>query len=111
MKVVHIITSVKPGGAEIMLLRLLEQLRSTDYDPYVIGLSTAGDVSERIEKLGIPVDALGVRKGVPDPSSVLKVALRRDSSDRVGVLAGARADAAHGCVGSVLVCLPPVRYR
>src|SRR5262245_46163831 len=85
MKVVHIITSLKMGGAEMMLLRLLQQLNGTDYDPYVIGLSEAGDISDPILELGVPVDALGTRKGMPDPSVLWSIArtLRRVKPDAV----------------------------
>ena len=85
MKVVHIITSLKMGGAEVMLLRLLQQLRGGDYDPYVIGLSTPGDISDQLTELGIPVEALGTRKGVPDPATLWSIAstMRRVRPDAV----------------------------
>src|SRR5215207_8769604 len=85
MKVVHIITSLKMGGAEVMLLRLLQQLRGRDYDPYMIGLSTPGDISDRLAEMGIPADALGSRKGVPDPATLWTIAhtLRRVRPDVV----------------------------
>ena len=67
MKVVHIITSVKTGGAELMLLRLLKQLGKSGYDSHVVGLSSAGDISDQLTALGIPVDVLNSRRGVPDP--------------------------------------------
>jgi len=85
MKVVHVITALKAGGAEVMLLRLLQQLRGTGYDPYVVGLAGPGEVSDQISALGVPVTALGGRRGVPDPSAVVNVAriLRRVRPDVV----------------------------
>ncbi len=85
MKVVHIITSVKTGGAELMLLRLLKQLGKSGYDSHVVGLSSAGDISDQLTALGIPVDVLNSRRGVPDPSMVLDVTriLRRVRPDVV----------------------------
>src|SRR5687767_8683558 len=85
MKVVHVITSVKTGGAEIMLQRLLQQLRPTGYDPYVIGLSTPGGISDQLTEMGIPVETLNARRGVPDPTAILKTAmiLRRVKPDVV----------------------------
>lgn len=85
MKVVHVITSLKTGGAEVMLLRLLQQLAGSAYEPHVIGLSTPGDVSAALDNMGIPTYALGSRKGVPDPSVVLAVAkiMRRVRPDVV----------------------------
>jgi glycosyltransferase involved in cell wall biosynthesis len=85
MKVVHVVTTLKTGGAEVMLLRLLEQLRTSDYDPYVVGLTEPGEISDAIARLGIPVEALGSRRGVPDPGTVFRVArvLRRVQPDVV----------------------------
>jgi glycosyltransferase involved in cell wall biosynthesis len=85
MKVVHVITALKTGGAEVMLLRLLQQLQGTGYDPYVVGLAGPGEVSDQISALGVPVSALGGRRGVPDPSAVVNVAriLRRVRPDVV----------------------------
>jgi glycosyltransferase involved in cell wall biosynthesis len=85
MKVVHVVTGLRTGGAEIMLLRLLEQLRHTDLDPYVIGLTDQGEVSDQIQALGVPLEELGGRRGVPDPSAVWKIArtLRRVRPDVV----------------------------
>src|SRR5215207_6092444 len=85
MKVVHVITGLRTGGAEVMLLRLLKQLQGSDYDPYVIGLTEPGETSEQLEALGVPVEALAMRRGVPNPVAVLKVAgiLRRVRPDVV----------------------------
>jgi glycosyltransferase involved in cell wall biosynthesis len=85
MKVVHVITALKPGGAEVMLLRLLQHTRRADYDPYVIGLAGPGEISDQIAEMGIPVTALGGRRSVPDPAALVKVTriLRRFRPDVV----------------------------
>src|SRR5262249_17338142 len=70
MKVGHIITGLRTGGAEVMLLRLLKQLRTYDYDPYVVGLTEPGPVSDEIVKLGVPLEALSARRGAPGPAAV-----------------------------------------
>jgi glycosyltransferase involved in cell wall biosynthesis len=85
MKVVHVITGLKMGGAEVMLLRLLKQLRSHDYDPYVVGLTEPGPVSDEIVGLGVPLEALSAKRGAPGPATVYSVAriLRRVRPDVV----------------------------
>ena len=67
MKIAFVITGLSSGGAETMLLRLLERIDRTKFAPHVISLSTHGEMGPRIAALGIPVEAMGMRKGLPDP--------------------------------------------
>lgn len=64
MRVLYIITDLATGGAEMMLLKLLERLDRERYTPMVISLSTTGDIGRRIEAFGIPVRALGMTSGL-----------------------------------------------
>ncbi|HXF93041.1 MAG TPA: glycosyltransferase [Nitrospiraceae bacterium] len=64
MRVLYIITGLATGGAEIMLLRLLERLDRGRYKPMVISLTTVGDIGPRIAALDIPVQALGMTSGL-----------------------------------------------
>lgn len=85
MKVVHVITGLQMGGAEMMLLRLLKQLRGSDYDPYVVGLTEPGPISDEIANLGVPIEALAAKRGAPSPATVFRVAriIRRVRPDVV----------------------------
>lgn len=65
MRVLYIISGLATGGAEMMLLKLLERLNRERYTPMVISLTTIGDIGPRITALGIPVQALGMTPGVP----------------------------------------------
>jgi glycosyltransferase involved in cell wall biosynthesis len=68
MKAVHVITSTHTGGAEVTLLRLLQQRQQSPsrwYDPYVICLMKPGAISTQIEALGIPFESLSARRGMP----------------------------------------------
>lgn len=67
MRVLYIITGLATGGAESMLLKLLERLDRERYTPVVISLTTTGDIGPRIAALGIPVQALGMMSGLPSP--------------------------------------------
>ncbi len=67
IKVVHVITGLGVGGAEMVLYRLLSTLDRSTFDSSVISLTTDQPVGDLIRALGIPVTALGFRPGVPDP--------------------------------------------
>lgn len=60
MRVLHVITGLSTGGAEAMLLKLLERMDRQHYTSMVISLTTCGDIGPRIAALGIPVRALGM---------------------------------------------------
>ena len=76
MKIVFVITGLGTGGAETMLLRLLERIDRTMFSPYVISLTTIGEIGPRITSLGISVEALGMRQGRPGPISFMHLAWR-----------------------------------
>jgi glycosyltransferase involved in cell wall biosynthesis len=50
----------------MMLLKLLERLDKR-FSPHVISLTTLGEVGPRIQALGIPIEAMGMRPGLPNP--------------------------------------------
>lgn len=67
MRIAYIITGLSTGGAEIMLHKLLLHLDRRQIMPHVISLTDRGDLGARIEKMGIPVLALGMRRDLPNP--------------------------------------------
>jgi glycosyltransferase involved in cell wall biosynthesis len=71
MKIVFITTTLTIGGAEMMLLKLLQHLDRTRFEPTVISLRSKGAVGPRIEALGIPVLALGMNPGLPNPLKLI----------------------------------------
>jgi glycosyltransferase involved in cell wall biosynthesis len=60
IKIVYVISSLSTGGAEIMLLRLLERIDRTEFSPSVICLSDTGEIGSRISALGVHVESLGM---------------------------------------------------
>lgn len=62
-RIVFIITNLSTGGAEAMLLKLLERLDRQNFEPLVISLVSVGEVGSKIRSLGIPVRALGMARG------------------------------------------------
>lgn len=63
-RVVHVITGLDTGGAEMMLFKLLRHMTRNCYEHAVISLSDKGTVGPKIEKLGIPVETLRLKQGV-----------------------------------------------
>lgn len=73
--IAHVITGLRQNGAETMLLKLLQQTDRTEFSVRVFTLlSPPGPLAERIEALGIPVEALGISRGVPNPIAVWRLA-------------------------------------
>ena len=68
-----IITGLSTGGAEAMLFKLLQHLDRNRFTAQVISLSTKGEIGPRIEALGVPVQALGMRPGLPNPGKCLRL--------------------------------------
>jgi glycosyltransferase involved in cell wall biosynthesis len=59
LRVIFIVTGLSTGGAEAMLLKLLEHIDRDKFKPQVVSLISMGDVGSRIEKIGIPVSVIG----------------------------------------------------
>ena len=66
MKILHVITDLDRGGAEIMLARILPMLRSAGCQQKVICLSGPGDIGKTIQDEGFPVSYLGMKRSTPD---------------------------------------------
>ena len=75
LKLTFLITNLATGGAETMLLKLLEQVDRSRFNPTVISLIGLGEIGPRIQALGIPVHTLGMtRGGLPNALIVLRLA-------------------------------------
>jgi glycosyltransferase involved in cell wall biosynthesis len=85
VKVTHVITALGTGGAEMMLYRLLRYSEGAEFEHQVVSMRGIGPVGEKIRALGIPVRALGMRRGVPNPLGLLRLArwLNQDPPDVV----------------------------
>jgi glycosyltransferase involved in cell wall biosynthesis len=73
IKVLHIITTLEIGGAECMLLRLLEAGARDKSEPSVLSLmdpnsATVGTLASQIAGLRVPVATLGLAQGRPSPA-------------------------------------------
>jgi glycosyltransferase involved in cell wall biosynthesis len=74
IKVIHIITGLSVGGAENMLFKLVSNMDRTEFAPEVISLSGIGPIGEKMRAQGIPVRALNMRPGMPNPALALRLA-------------------------------------
>ncbi|MBA2748619.1 MAG: glycosyltransferase, partial [Tatlockia sp.] len=70
IKVVHIITDLCAGGAQMMLYKLLTLSDRNLFDPVVISLMDKGRLSDRIEALNIPVYAINISSEKPSLASI-----------------------------------------
>lgn len=71
-KVLHVITGLGVGGAELMLARLLERTDRERFPSVVVSL-TDGLSSGATSMSGSPVHALGMPPGMPDPRGLLRL--------------------------------------
>ena len=85
MKIVHIITGLNTGGAEMMLFKLLSTTDREEFESEVISLTDIGPLGKKIASMGIRVQALNMRKSPATPFLMLKLIawLRRIKPDIV----------------------------
>jgi glycosyltransferase involved in cell wall biosynthesis len=76
IKVLHIISSLEVGGAEMMLFKLLSSSDRARFDSMVLSLAGIGPVGLKIQGLGVPVESLGMSSSVPNPLILMKLARR-----------------------------------
>jgi glycosyltransferase involved in cell wall biosynthesis len=76
VKLAFVITTLDTGGAQAMLLKVLEHIDRRRFSPHVISLTTTGEVGPHISALGIPVEALGMKPGWPSPFAFCRLVRR-----------------------------------
>ena len=73
VRVLHVINGLSVGGAEMMLYKLLSRADRERFEPTVISLIDGGALGARIEALGIPVYAVGMKPGMPTPAAAWRL--------------------------------------
>lgn len=63
MRILHILNCLDPGGAEIMMARLLAAADRDAFQFHVVSLTDLGAVAESLTERQIPVTALGMGRG------------------------------------------------
>ena len=78
-RIAHLITGLETGGAERMLLRLVNGIDVDRFPSMIISITGPEEVARELSKRGIPVRSLGIRRGLPDARMVPRLArLLRD---------------------------------
>lgn len=75
LQVLHVITGLGLGGAENMLTSLALRSADAGMTPEIVALVPGGENAARMRAAGVPVSDLGMRRGLPDPRAVRKLAL------------------------------------
>ena len=63
IRIMHLITTLDVGGAEMMLEKLLTSIDNKKFSNHVISLSSIGPVGKKIQELGVPTYALQMPHG------------------------------------------------
>lgn len=74
MKILFLITSLTFGGTETQLVRVATQLKQRGWQIGVVTLLPPKAYEEELRKEGITVATLGMRRKVPDPRAILRLA-------------------------------------
>jgi len=72
-RILHMITSLQMGGAEMALYRLATTLDPNLFRQSVISLTRDKPVGDLIRSAGIPVESLELRPGFPDPRGIFRL--------------------------------------
>lgn len=82
-RIVHLITDLDTGGAEMMLSKLLAAIDREHFTNTVISLTHRGSLGDEIAASGVPVFTLGMRRGVPSLAGIMRLMslLKREKPD------------------------------
>jgi glycosyltransferase involved in cell wall biosynthesis len=85
LKILHIITGLNVGGAEMNLLKLLTALHSEAFTQEVISLSGPGVLLPDIQSLGVQVYPFKTTSKLPNPAALVRLSqlIRRSRPDIV----------------------------
>jgi glycosyltransferase involved in cell wall biosynthesis len=75
-RIVHVISGLLTGGAEMMLYKLLSATDRSRWEPWVVSLTNKGTMGERIESLGVNLITAGMSRGYPNPLLGLRCAFK-----------------------------------
>lgn len=72
-RILHTITGLNVGGAELLMLRLLAAMDRSRFEHSVLSLLKPGPIGARAVDLGIPVSSVNMTRGLPTPSQALRL--------------------------------------
>lgn len=74
LRVLFIITSLAYGGAETQLMRVALRLKARGWDVHVVSMTPPRAYVQELESAGIPVVSLDIKRKLPDPRPVIRLA-------------------------------------
>src|SRR5215475_14295829 len=74
IKVMHVITTLGPAGAETMLFRIANAMDRSRFENEVVSLTGILDLADKIRGIGVPVRSLEMEKTFPNPLLVMRLA-------------------------------------
>jgi len=72
-RILHLISTLDTGGAEQNLAHLVMRLDRSLFENLVVSMTADGPIGKKIRAQGVPVDVLGLRKGLPDPRGIKRL--------------------------------------
>lgn len=72
--IVMVITGLNLGGAETQLVRLCSALRQRHWQIRIVTMIPSGAYQAELDRIGIPVSCLHMRRKVPDPRGIWRLA-------------------------------------
>lgn len=73
-KLIFLTTGLVYGGAETQLVQLARGIKTRGWGVKVVSMLPPQAYVADLEDLGIPVESLGMKRGVPDPRALLRLA-------------------------------------
>ena len=73
LKILHLITDLETGGAEMMLLKLVQGMDKSEFQNVAVSMMDGGTLGLEFEKAGVPVYCLGMKRGGISPVYVLRL--------------------------------------
>lgn len=73
-RITFLITGLGYGGREVQLVQLASQLKIRDWNVQIVSMIPPQAFTEKLAALAIPVFSLGMHRGVPNITAILKLA-------------------------------------
>lgn len=73
IKILHVITGLNTGGAEMMLLKLVSNIDPQNFQNVIVTLMDGGDLLQDFEAKGVKVQSLGMEKGSVRFASIFRL--------------------------------------
>lgn len=73
IRILHVITTLSAGGAEMMLCKLLSALHGDEFTNSVVSLKVGGELEARARSVAHRVETLDMRRPIPDPRAFFKL--------------------------------------